>query len=327
MVPCWAFRFKGCLSTTGSVLCLVTRKISHPFPGLSPLGFCPRYCCLPRSPNEVLGPGLLATNFNPTLTSLFAGSHNNLQSIVQKWRNANRGLTRCNAKPPMQETQWCWQTFTSCNALGTLALKSHNPALWNERSHGKEGSIGSRHSPKVTPIVAHVATLQSLAHRFTGMRIGRWNAGHNDVAPHWSPSFILGAVLFEVTSHQQLERPNAIVTPPSDAHTRCHEDLSSAGSLRCDQCALRNAHSVLCIAPARLHPQHCPGLDPSNPPSQAIRIVHPNGLELSSVLFRLQCTLLCAVIRTLKSKSANRYSRTAHMNNEGSTNCMPSPQL
>ena len=122
-------------SSAGSVLRLVTRRISHPFPGLSPLGSRPRYCCLPRSPSEVLGPGLLATNLKPTLTSPFAGSQNNLQSIVQRRNTANRGLTNCNAKQPMRRMHWCSHRFTSCNALGTLQLNSHNSAYWNDRSH------------------------------------------------------------------------------------------------------------------------------------------------------------------------------------------------
>ena len=93
-----------------------------PFPGLSPLGFRPGYYCLPHSPNEVLGLVLLTTNFKPTLTSPYAGSQNNLQPIVQRRKNANKGLTIDNAMQPMQETQWCTRRATSCNALGTLAL-------------------------------------------------------------------------------------------------------------------------------------------------------------------------------------------------------------
>ena len=113
---------RGRPSSTGSVLCLVTRRISHPFPGLSPLGFRPRYYCLPHSPNEVLGFGLLATNFKPTLTSPYSGSQGNLQSIIQRRTAANRGLTMCNAKHLMQETQWCCRSFNSYKELGTLAL-------------------------------------------------------------------------------------------------------------------------------------------------------------------------------------------------------------
>ena len=113
---------RGRPSSAGAVLRLVTCKISHPFPGLSPLGFRPRYCCLPHSPNEVLGFGLLATNFKPMLTSPYAGSLKNLQSIVQRRTATNRGLTLCNAKQPMQKTQWCSRRATACNALGTLAL-------------------------------------------------------------------------------------------------------------------------------------------------------------------------------------------------------------
>ena len=116
-------------SSAGSVLRLVTRRISHPFRGLSPLGSRPRYCCLPRSPSEVLGPDLLATNLKPTLTSPFAGSQNNLQSIVQMRTTANRGLISCNAKHTMQRMHWCSRRFTSCNVLGTLQLNSHKSVL------------------------------------------------------------------------------------------------------------------------------------------------------------------------------------------------------
>ena len=113
---------RGRPSSAGSVLRLVTRRISRPFLGLSPLGLRPRCCCLLHSPNEVLGLGLLATNFTPTLTSPYAGSQNNLQLIVQRRKNASRGLTIDNAMQPMQETQWCNRRATSCNVLGTLAL-------------------------------------------------------------------------------------------------------------------------------------------------------------------------------------------------------------
>ena len=99
---------------------------------------------------------------------------------------------------------------------------------------------------KVTLVVAHVATLLTLAHRFTGTRAGRRITGHNVAAPHWSPNFILGAMLSEVTSNKRLERANAVVTPPSDVHTPCHSNLSSTGSLRCDQCTSRN--SARCCA-------------------------------------------------------------------------------
>ena len=80
--------------------------------------------------------------------------------------------------------------------------ESHNLALWNERSHIQEDTVGAKYSPEVTPMVAHVATLQSLGHKVTGMCAGHWIAGHNDATPHWSPSFILGTMLSKVPSHQ-----------------------------------------------------------------------------------------------------------------------------
>ena len=134
-------------SSAGSVLRLVTRRISHPLPGLSPLGSHPRYCCLPRSLSEVLGPGLLATNLKPTLTSPFAGSQNNLQSIVQRRNTANRGLTNCNAKQPMRRMHWCSHRFTSCNATG-------HPAAQFTQSCALERSItqkGRRRRGKMQP--------------------------------------------------------------------------------------------------------------------------------------------------------------------------------
>ena len=214
-------------SSAGSVLRLVTRRISHPFPGLSPLGSRPRYRCLPRSPSEVLGPGLLATNLKPPLTSPFAGRLTNLQPIVQRRNTANRGLTNCNGKQPMHRMHWCSRKFTSCNVLGALQLNSHNPAHWNDRSHKKEGAIASRCSPDTTPLNAQLATLQSLARRVTGMHTERWNAGHNAAASTWSPSFIMGAVLSKVVSHQRLERPNGVShlprTPTRFATRICNE--------------------------------------------------------------------------------------------------------
>ena len=175
-------------------------------------------------------------------------------------------------------------------------------------------------------MVAHVATLQSLEHRATGTRTGRWVAGHNDATPHWSPSFILAAMLSEVMSHQRLERPNAVVTPSSNSHTHCHSDLSPNWSLRGDQCASHNS-AVLCIVHARLQPQHRPTHALSNPPSLAVANRQFRGLEPSSVLSWLLCTLLHVAIRTLGRKSANLCSRAARPNSEGNMNCMPTPQL
>ena len=126
------------------------------------------------------------------------------------------------------------------------------------------------------------------------------------------------------SQHDNVRRPSLEVsTPPSDIHTPCHSDLSSTGSLRCDQCASRNSHSMLRIAHARLCPQHRPAHAYSNPPSQAVTIVHLEGLEPSSVLSQLLYMLLRATIRTLNRKSANRCSRAQYVNSEGSTNCMP----
>ena len=45
------------------------------------------------------------------------------------------------------------------------------------------------------------------------------------------------------------------------------------------------------------------------------------------MLAQLQYTLLRTAICTLEPKSANRYWCAARTNSEGSTNCMPSPQL
>ena len=205
---------------------------------LSPLGFRPRYCCLPHRPNEVLGLGLLARNLNPTLTSPYTGSQNNLQSIVQRRTDAIRGLTKCKAKQPMQETQWCYCKATSCNELGTLAL-NHTILRFGTNDHTqKVVTVGRTHSPKAGLVVTHVATLQSIGHMFIDAHAGRRIAGHNATAPHWSPSFILDAMLSELTSHQRLERPNAVITPPSDSRTRCYPDLLATRSLRCDQCAM-----------------------------------------------------------------------------------------
>ena len=65
-----------------------------------------------------------------------------------------------------------------------------------------EGTVDTKRSSEVTPVVAHVATLLTLARRFTGTCADRKIAGHNVAALHWSPSFILGAMLSEVTSRQ-----------------------------------------------------------------------------------------------------------------------------
>ena len=189
-----------------------------------------------------------------------------------------------------------------------------------------KGTVDTKCCSEVTSVVAHVATLLTLAHKFTRTRAGRKIAGHNAAAPHWLPCFLLRAMLSEVTSHQRLKWPNAVIAPPSDVHTPCHSDLSSTGSLRCDQCTSCNSHSMLHIAHVRLRPQHRPAHAHSNPPLQAVTIVHLKGLEPSSVLSRLLYTLLRATIRTLGRKSVNRCSCAARTNSEGSTNCMPTPR-
>ena len=61
-------------------------------------------------------------------------------------------------------------------------------------------TVDAKRNSDVTPIVAHVATLLTLAHRFPGTHAGRRIAGHNAAASHGSPNFIPGAMLSEVTS-------------------------------------------------------------------------------------------------------------------------------
>ena len=134
--------------------------------------------------------------------------------------------------------------------LGTLLLNSHNPAHWNDRSHKKEGTMRAKCSPDATPLIAQLATLQSLARWFTGMHTERWNAGHNAAASTWSPSFIMGAVLSKVVSHQRLERPNGVShlpwTPTRFATRICNEPGHSD---------VTNAHRVMhhrcCASPMR----------------------------------------------------------------------------
>ena len=53
---------------------------------------------------------------------------------------------------------------------------------------------------------------------------------------------------------------------------------------------------------ARSRPQHCLVHAHSNPPSQAVAIVHPKGLEPSRMLSQLQCMLLRTASRTLNRK-------------------------
>ena len=192
----------------------------------------------------------------------------------------------------------------------------------------KEGAGWSRCSPDATPLNAQLATLQSLARWFTGMHTERWNAGHNAAASTWSPSFIMGAVLSKVVSHQRLERPNGVShhpwTPTRFATLICNETGHSD---------VTNAHRVMqhrcCASPMRdcipnIAQRASCTIRPRRP---SIIIAHSNGLELSSVLLWMQYTLLRAAIRTLDPKSANRCWCAARTNSEGSTNCMPSPLL
>ena len=126
-MPCRAFRFRGRPSSAGAVLRLGTRRISHPFLGLSPLGFRSPYCCLPHSQCVVLGPGLRATNFTPTLTSPFCSTlktcnrssrcatlqtgvqHNAMQGEEAKNCPDTRKLSllHCTGQPAARFTQTC----------------------------------------------------------------------------------------------------------------------------------------------------------------------------------------------------------------------------
>ena len=64
--------------------------------------------------------------------------------------------------------------------------------------------------------------------------------------------------------------------------------------------------------------QHRPACVLPDPSTQDRRIIHSTGLEPPSVLARLRCTLLRAAIGTLDRKTANRCSRAARANSEGS---------
>ena len=176
-------------------------------------------------------------------------------------------------------------------------------------------------------MVAHVATLQSLDHRVTGNAHwlqDRWaQCCSTALVAQLHPG--RDAIQGYITS--MIRTAKCRFTPSSDSHTRWHSDLLSHGSLRCDQCASRNSHSMLRIAHARLHPQHHLVRVHSNPPAQAVTNRQFQGLEPSSVLPRLLYTLLRAAIRTLGRKSANCCSRAQRANSEGSTNCMPTPSL
>ena len=158
------------------------------------------------------------------------------------------------------------------------------------------------------------------------MHIGHRIARHNAAALHWSPSFILGAMLSKVVSHQRLERPNAVSHLPWTLLHAATRICYQTGSPRCDQCTSRNS-ARCCASPMRDCTPNIAQCIHSNPPAQAIVIVHFRGKEASSMLPQLQCTLLCAAICPLVPKSANRCLHAACTNSEGSTNCMPTPQL
>ena len=185
----------------------------------------------------------------------------------------------------------------------------------------------SRCSPDATPLNAQLATIQSLARRLAGMHTERWNAGHNAAASTWSPSFIMGAVLSKVVSHQRLERPNGVSHHP--------RTLTRFATRICNETGhsdVTNAHRVMhhrrCASPMRdCIPNIAQRASCTIRPRRPSKIIASTGLELPSVLLWMQCTLLRAAIRTLESKSANRCWCAARTNSEGSTNCMPSPPL
>ena len=105
-------------------------------------------------------------------------------------------------------------------------------------------------SPDASPLNAQVATPIAGSQVALGMRTAHWNVGHNAAASHWSPSFILGAVLSKVASHQRLERPNGVShlpwTPTRFATRICNEPGHSD---------VTNAHRVMqhrcCASPMR----------------------------------------------------------------------------
>ena len=241
--------------------------------------------------------------------------------------DANRGLKLCNAKHPRQRKHWCTQNFTPAMQLGTLQLNAHKSALWNDRSHAKESAVGAICSPDTTPLNTQRATLQSLARRLAGMHTGRCNAGHNAAASHWSPSFIMGAVLSKVMSHQRFERPNGV-----SHHPRTPTRFATRICNKTGHSDVTNAHRVMhhrrCASPMRdCIPNIAQRASCTIRSRRPSKIIASTGLELSSVLLWMQYTLLCAAIRTLEPKSANCCWRAQRTNSEGSTNCMPSPPL
>ena len=223
----------------------------------------------------------------------------------------------------MQRMHWCSRRFTSCNVLGTLQLNSHKSALWNDRSHKKESVVGAKCSPDATPQNAQLATLQSLACWFAGMRTERWHAGHNAAASTWSPSFILGAVLSEVVSHQRFECSNGVSHLPRTATRFATRICNEPGHFD-----VTNAHRVMHnrygASPMRdCIPNIAQRASYTIRPRRSSKIIAFDWLELSSVLSRLLHTLLRAAIRTLASKSANRCWCAQRTNSKGSTSCMP----
>ena len=154
-----------------------------------------------------------------------------------------------------------------------------------------------------------------------GCTLGRKNAGHNAVALHWSPNFILGAVLSKVASHQRLERPNGVShlprTPTRFATRICNDTGHSD---------VTNAHRVI---PRDSVHRPCAIASPTSPrarPTQSARAGHPH--RSSQPVGTVQRTFPAALhaiarsnLRTGLKKCESLFARCAQTARAARTAC------
>ena len=140
-----------------------------------------------------------------------------LAIIRPEARNCKQGPKTMQCQAPKIENAMGQPNNHSLQCTGHPAAQSHNPALWIEQSHAKGSLIDSTRSPEAALVVAHVATRQSLGHRFTGnahWSLERW-AQCCSIALVAQLHLGRGAIRGDVTS---LNRT---------AKCRCHTSLDS----------------------------------------------------------------------------------------------------
>ena len=124
----------------------------------------------------------------------------NLHSVVQVRNTANRGLMLCNAGLVMQKMHWYSHKVTPAlhwTPCSSIHSNLHTGTINRTKQQAQETQHATKKLPQCLSTSSHAN--RSLTGS-PGTCTGCWVAQDNAAAPRWSPSFILGAVLSEVTS-------------------------------------------------------------------------------------------------------------------------------